>query len=71
MPSNQNSWKRWLVLSGIGLEMGAIIYLGHKLGQWASEALEIHSETPQILGTLLGVALSLYLVVQQTNKLNS
>jgi hypothetical protein len=51
--------------------MGAIIYLGHKLGQWASEALEIHSKTPQILGTLLGVALSLYLVVQQTNKLNS
>jgi len=56
---------------GIGLEIGAIIYLGNKTGQWCATHWETQSKTPEIMGTLLGVALSFYLVLQQTNKLNS
>ncbi len=71
MSANQNSWKRWLTLTGIGFEMGVIIYLGHRIGLWCAQYLEIPSKTPQILGTLIGVALSLYLVLRQTNKFNA
>ena len=71
MPAKENSWKRWLALSGIGLEMGVIIYLGHQIGLWSANYWAIASSTPEVIGTLAGVALSLYLVVRQTTKLNS
>jgi len=71
MPSKENSWKRWLALSGIGLEMGAIIFLGHRLGLWSAQHWAIPSKGPEVIGTLIGVALALYLVVRQTNKLNT
>ena len=71
MPAKENSWKRWLALSGIGLEMGVIIYLGHQIGLWSANYWAIASSAPEVVGTLAGVALSLYLVVRQTTKLNS
>lgn len=71
MPAKENSWKRWLTLSGIGLEMGVIIYVGHRLGLWVADYWAITSKLPEIVGTLVGVALSLYLVVRQTKKLNA
>ena len=71
MPTKENSWKRWLTLSGIGLEMGVIIYVGHRLGLWVAYYWAITSKLPEIVGTLVGVALSLYLVVRQTKKLNA
>lgn len=71
MPAKENSWKRWLALSGIGLEMGVIIYLGHQIGLWSAQQWALTSKLPEVIGTLAGVALSLYLVVRQTTKLNS
>ena len=71
MPAKENNWKRWLALSGIGIEMGEIIYLGHRIGFWAAQYWAITSKFPEIMGTLSGVALALYLVVRQTNKLNN
>ena len=71
MPPSENSWKRWLALSGIGLEMGVVIYLGHRVGLWIANYWGIASKIPQISGTFIGVGLALYLVLRQTKKLNS
>ena len=51
--------------------MGVIIYVGHRLGLWVAYYWAITSKSPEIVGTLVGVALSLYLVVRQTKKLNA
>ena len=51
--------------------MGVIIYVGHRLGLWVAHYWAITSKLPEIVGTLVGVALSLYLVVRQTKKLNA
>lgn len=32
-----NGLKRWAILSGIGIQMGVIIYLFVKLGQWLDD----------------------------------
>jgi len=70
MPAKENTWKRWLILSGIGIEMGAVIYIGHRIGLWSAQYWAIPSKLPELVGTLSGVALALFLVVRQTNKLN-
>jgi hypothetical protein len=51
--------------------MGVIIYLGHRIGLWGAQYLGMTTKLPEIIGTLAGVALALYLVVRQTNKLNT
>lgn len=63
--------KRWLVLSAIGLEMGAIIYLFVQLGKWLDASYgDADSKLYLIICTLFGVAASLFLVLKQTNRLN-
>jgi Putative F0F1-ATPase subunit Ca2+/Mg2+ transporter len=63
--------KRWLILTAIGLEMGAIIYLFVQLGKWLDATYgDLESKLYLILCTLFGVAVSLFLVLKQTNRLN-
>ncbi|MDT0555547.1 AtpZ/AtpI family protein [Patiriisocius hiemis] len=65
-----NGLKKWAILTAIGLEMGAIIFLFVKLGLWLDENYNSGEKLYIIFGTLLGVAISLFLVIKQTNKLN-
>ena len=65
-----NSLKRWAALSAIAIEMGVIIYLFVRGGQWLDTEYNDGNKLYVIFGTLLGVGLSLFLVVQQTNRLN-
>ncbi len=62
--------KRWLILSGIAFQMGIIIYLFVRLGNWLDSNYLPGQKTFTLVGTLLGVGISLYLVVKQTNSLN-
>ncbi|RDK88543.1 AtpZ/AtpI family protein [Marinirhabdus gelatinilytica] len=63
--------KRWLVLTAIGLEMGVVIYLFVQLGKWLDTTYgAVDSKTYLIICTLAGVAISLFLVLKQTNRLN-
>ncbi|RMA65957.1 AtpZ/AtpI family protein [Ulvibacter antarcticus] len=65
-----NNLKRWAVLSAIAIEMGVIIYLFVQLGKW----LDLNYSDGKlftIICTLAGVGISLFLVVKQTNRLNS
>lgn len=67
---DNNSIKRWAILSGIGIQMGVIIYLFVKAGNWLDQNYNSEEKKYTILLTLLGVGISLFLVLKQTNRLN-
>ena len=71
MPKGNNAVKRWAILSGIAIQMGAIIYLFVQLGKWLDTNYSEGGKPFLIICTLVGVAASLFLVVQQTKNLNS
>jgi hypothetical protein len=72
LPKNKNnSVRRWAALSAIGIEMGVIIYLFVKLGMWLDQMYNPDGKAFTVICTLAGVGGSLFLVVKQTNKLNS
>lgn len=57
-------------LSGSAIQMGIVIYLGVWGGKW----LDAHYGTEKIflpICTLLAVAISIYLVIQQLKKINA
>lgn len=71
MPNNKNNNnKRWTILSGIAIQMGVIIYLFTKVGVWLDLNYSLSGKKYTISLTLAGVALSLFLVLRQTNQLN-
>ncbi|TJY34743.1 AtpZ/AtpI family protein [Pontimicrobium aquaticum] len=51
--------------------MGVTIYLFVFLGKWLDSEYNDGNKLFVIIGTLLGVAVSLYAVVQQLNRFNS
>jgi len=67
---DNNGIKRWAILSGIGIQMGVIIYLFVKGGTWLDASYNPEGKAYTIICTLLGVGISLFLVLQQTNRLN-
>lgn len=67
---DNNGIKRWAILSGIGIQMGVIIYLFAKAGNWLDNNYNPEEKKYTILLTLIGVAASLFLVLKQTNRLN-
>ncbi len=70
-PKKKDPLKNALALTGIAFEMGVIIYLAVKGGNW----LDVHYETEKkyftVIATLLGVAISIWLVLQQLKRLNN
>ncbi|HBY67083.1 MAG: hypothetical protein CMC07_03705 [Flavobacteriaceae bacterium] len=67
---NNNGLRRWAALSAIAIEMAVVIYLFVRGGQWLDTEYNDGGKLYVIIGTLVGVGLSLYLVVKQTNRLN-
>ena len=61
----------WLILTGIAVQMGVIIYLGAWFGGWLDEKYASESNTYTVFFTLFAVSVAMYLVVKQTKKLNS
>ncbi|MEC8831967.1 MAG: AtpZ/AtpI family protein [Bacteroidota bacterium] len=56
-------------LSGSAIQMGVVIYLGVWGGKW----LDAHFDTEKVflpICTILAVAISIYLVIQQLKKIN-
>ncbi|WP_396602649.1 AtpZ/AtpI family protein [Algibacter sp. R77976] len=71
---NQNQKKQLkqiAALSGIAIQMGLTIYLFVILGKWLDSSYNDGKKLYIIIMTLLGVAISLYAVLQQIKKLNS
>lgn len=61
--------KQFGILSAIGLQMGVIIYLFVRLGKWLDYTYNPDQKLFLILSTLLGFAISLYLVLKQLNRI--
>ncbi len=60
----------FLRLTGIGLQMGVTIFLGAYFGKWLDVKYPKDKKWFTIIFTLLAVAISLYNVLKQVNKLN-
>ncbi len=71
MPKNkeQKQLKGWAVFSGIGIQMGLIIYLGNLLGVWLDKKLQTtYLETTV---TLIAIFLAMFSVIYQVNRYNA
>lgn len=61
--------KNAAILTGIGLQMGVTIYLFVLLGKWLDTNYNDGEKLYIIIMTLLGVAISLYAVLKQVNRI--
>jgi len=61
--------KNVAVLSGIAIQMGVTIYLFVILGKWLDTKFNNNGKLFIIIMTLLGVAISLYAVIKQVNRI--
>ena len=74
MDNNENKkpekpLKNVAVLSGIAIQMGVTIYLFVILGKWLDAKFNNDDKLFIIIMTLLGVAISLYAVIKQVNRI--
>ena len=67
----KNEVPRFARLSGIGLQMGATIFLGAYLGKYLDAAYPMEKKWWTIGLTLFAVVVSLYNVLRQVNKINN
>ena len=61
--------KNWAVFSGIGLQMGLIIFLGNVLGSWMDVKFEKSFLEDTI--TIIAVFLAMFSVIYRVNRLNN
>ena len=66
-----NGTSKFARLSGVGLQMGATIFLGAYAGKFLDEKYPSNKKWFTIGLTLFAVGLALYNVLRQVNKLNS
>ena len=68
-PKKENQLKNAIQLSGIGIQMGVIIYVFVLVGKWLDSEYNDGDKLFIIISTLLGVAASLYVVLKQLNRI--
>ena len=68
-PKKENQLKNAIQLSGIGIQMGVIIYVFVLLGKWLDTNYNNGDKLFIIITTLLGVAVSLYFVLKQLKRI--
>ncbi|MEQ8219543.1 MAG: AtpZ/AtpI family protein [Arenibacter sp.] len=68
-PKNNNGLKNAAILSGIAFEMGAIIYLAVQGGKWLDAHYETDKNIFTVIATLLGVAISIWVVLRQLKSI--
>jgi hypothetical protein len=61
---------RYIVLTGVGLQMGITIYLAARLGKWL-DAKYTDNNTYTIILTLAGIVLSFYSLMKQLKNLDN
>ena len=65
----KNNFKNAAILSGIAFVMGAIIFLAVKGGSWLDNKYEMEKPIYTLVFTLLGVATSIYVVLQHLKRI--
>jgi len=61
--------KNAAILTGIAIQMGVTIYLFVLLGKWLDNKFNNGERLYLIIATLFGVAISLYAVIKQVNRI--
>jgi F0F1-type ATP synthase assembly protein I len=70
-PSKPKQPKNFLKLTGIAAQMGITIFAGAYFGKWLDEKYPTDKKWFTIGLTLLAVAISLFNVLRQVNKINN
>jgi len=69
--SNQdNPLKNFIKLSGLGIQIGVIVYIFIYFGKWIDLYLNNNTKTFVAIGAIIGVAVSLYVVLKQLEKIH-
>jgi hypothetical protein len=68
-PPKNSNLKNVAVLSGIAFEMGGIIFLAAKGGIWLDTHFESEKRIYTAIATLLGVAISIWVVLRQLKRI--
>lgn len=63
--------KNAAILTGVAIQMGVTIYLFVILGRWLDNTYNSGEKLYIIITTLLGIAISMYLVIKQVNRINN
>jgi len=66
----KKNFSKFIRLSGIGIQMGATIFIGAYLGKYLDGRFPSNKKWFTIALTLLAVGISLYNILRQVNKLN-
>jgi hypothetical protein len=68
-PKGKNPLKNIAILSGIGIEMGLIIYLAAQGGIWLDEYYQTEKRLFTAIATILGVGIAIYVVLLQLKRI--
>ncbi len=68
-PKKKSNLKNIAMLSGIAFEMGAIIFLAAKSGMWLDERYQTDKRIFTAIVTLIGVAISIWVVLRQLKRI--
>lgn len=70
MPNQDNPLKNFIKLSGLGIQIGVIVYIFIYFGRWIDLYLNNNTKIFVAIGAITGVAVSLYVVLKQLEKIN-
>jgi len=63
--------KNFAALSGLGVQMGVIIYVLVRIGKWLDAYFNPPKKIFVAIGAITGVALGLYVVLKQLKKIQN
>ena len=70
MPNQDNPLKNFIKLSGLGIQIGVIVYIFIYFGKWIDLYLNNNTKIFVAIGAITGVAVSLYVVLKQLEKIH-
>lgn len=70
MSNQDNPLKNFIKLSGLGIQIGVIVYIFIYFGKWIDLYLNNNTKTFVAIGAIIGVAVSLYVVLKQLEKIH-
>ena len=71
MPKQDKPLKNFAALSGLGVQMGVIIYVLVRIGKWLDAYFNLPKKIFVAIGAITGVALGLYVVLKQLKKIQN
>ena len=69
---NKNeTFRKFLRFSGIGIQLGASMYIASLLGEWLDAKFELETKWFSLLFVVIALIAFIYSLVKQLNKLNN